>query len=131
MTFRCAPPSISELFVLRAMDADSSFAPTDADREVIGVICRRLDGIPLAIELAAARIRSLTPSELLARLDDRFQLLRRGGSGGLQRHQTLRATVAWSYQLLTPNEQVLFDRLSVFAGPFDRADRATHETIGA
>ena len=110
-----------ELFVLRATAADSSFEPTDADREVIAVICRRLDGIPLAIELAAARIRSLTPTELLARLDDRFRLLRGGGRGGLERHRTLRATVAWSYQLLSSDEQLLFDRLSVFAGTFDLA----------
>ena len=110
-----------ELFVLRAMAADSSFEPTDADREVIAEICRRLDGIPLAIELAAARIRSLTPTELLARLDDRFRLLRGGGRGGLERHRTLRTTVAWSYQLLSSDEQLLFDRLSVFAGTFDLA----------
>ena len=110
-----------ELFVLRAAAADSSFEPTDADREMIAEICRRLDGIPLAIELAAARIRSLTPTELLARLDDRFRLLRGGGRGGLERHRTLRATVAWSYQLLSSDEQLLFDRLSVFAGTFDLA----------
>ena len=110
-----------ELFVMRATAADSSFEPTDADREVIAVICRRLDGIPLAIELAAARIRSLTPTELLARLDDRFRLLRGGGRGGLERHRTLRATVDWSYQLLSSDEQLLFDRLSVFAGTFDLA----------
>ncbi len=110
-----------ELFVLRATAADSSFEPSDADREVIAVICRRLDGIPLAIELAAARIRSLTPTELLARLDDRFRLLRGGGRGGLERHRTLRATVAWSYQLMSSDEQLLFDRLSVFAGTFDLA----------
>jgi predicted ATPase/class 3 adenylate cyclase len=110
-----------ELFVLRATSADSSFHPTDADHESIAAICRRLDGIPLAIELAAARIRSLSPSDLLARLDDRFRLLRGGGRGGLERHQTLRATVAWSYQLLTQESQVLFDRLSVFAGSFDLA----------
>ena len=78
-----------ELFMMRAMAADSSFVPTDMDRETIAEICRRLDGIPLAIELAAARIRSLTPTELLARLDDRFRLLRGGGRGGLERHQTL------------------------------------------
>ena len=109
-----------ELFVLRAMAADSSFEPTDVDSETIAEICRRLDGIPLAIELAAARIRSLTPTELLARLDDRFRLLR-GARGGLERHQTLRATVAWSYQLLDTNARLLFDRLSVFAGSFDLA----------
>ncbi len=111
----------TELFVLRARSADAGFEPTDADGEAIAGICRRLDGIPLAIELAAARIRSLSPAELLERLDDRFRLLRGGGRGGLERHQTLRATVAWSYQLLSTDAQLLFDRLSVFAGSFDLA----------
>ena len=111
----------SELFVLRARSADAGFEPTAADAEAIAAICRRLDGIPLAIELAAARIRSLSPAELLERLDDRFRLLRGGGRGGLERHQTLRATVAWSYQLLAGDAQLLFDRLSVFAGSFDLA----------
>jgi len=111
----------AELFVLRAKSADAGFEPTGADGDAIAGICRRLDGIPLAIELAAARIRSLSPAELLERLDDRFRLLRGGGRGGLERHQTLRATVAWSYQLLAADAQVLFDRLSVFAGSFDLA----------
>lgn len=111
----------TELFVLRAKSADAGFEPTDADGIAIAGVCRRLDGIPLAIELAAARIRSLSPTELLERLDDRFRLLRGGGRGGLERHQTLRATVAWSYQLLGADAQVLFDRLSVFAGGFDLA----------
>ena len=109
----------TELFVMRARSADAGFEPTDADAEAIAGICRRLDGIPLAIELAASRIRSLGPAELMARLDDRFRLLRGGGRGGLERHQTLRATVAWSYQMLSEDAQVLFDRLSVFAGGFD------------
>ena len=111
-----------ELFVNRATSADSSFQP-DRRRPTspIASICRRLDGIPLAIELAAARIRSLSPSDLLERLDDRFRLLRGAGRGGLERHQTLRATVAWSYQLLSPDSRLLFDRLSVFAGTFDLA----------
>ncbi len=107
----------TELFIVRARSADSEFEPTDA--EAIAAICRRLDGIPLAIELAAARIRSLSPAELLERLDDRFRLLRGGGRGALERHRTLRATVAWSYQLLSGDAQLLFDRLSVFVGSFD------------
>jgi predicted ATPase/class 3 adenylate cyclase len=111
----------TELFVLRARSADAAFEPAEADGAAIAGICKRLDGIPLAIELAAARIRSLSPPELLERLDDRFRLLRGGGRGGLERHQTLRATVAWSYQLLSPEAQLLFDRLSVFAGSFDLA----------
>jgi predicted ATPase len=109
----------TELFILRARSADAGFEPSAADGDAIAGICQRLDGIPLAIELAAARIRSLSPGELLERLDDRFRLLRSGGRGGLERHQTLRATVAWSYQLLAGDAQLLFDRLSVFAGSFD------------
>jgi predicted ATPase len=108
-----------ELFCDRARGADGNFAVAGNDVEVIAAICVRVDGIPLAIELAAARIRSLSPQELLDRLDDRFRLLRGGGRGGLERHQTLRAAVAWSYQLLSEPEQLLFDRLTVFAGGFD------------
>ncbi len=110
-----------ELFTMRATAADSAFEPTPDDLAAIEAICDRLDGIPLAIELAAARTRSLSPTELLERLDDRFRLLRGGGRGGLERHQTLRATVAWSYQLLSAETQLLFDRLSVFSGTFDLA----------
>lgn len=108
-----------ELFTMRATAADSSFESTPDDIAAIKSICDRLDGIPLAIELAAARTRSLSPTDLLERLDDRFRLLRSGGRGGLERHQTLRATVAWSYQLLEPDSKLLFDRLSVFSGTFD------------
>ncbi|MDC3402529.1 hypothetical protein OAX95_01185, partial [bacterium] len=114
-----APVFGEELFVVRAAAADSTFAPSPAEEEAITSICQRVDGIPLAIELAAARIRSLSPVELLERLDDRFRLLRGGGRGGLERHQTLRAAVTWSYQLLPEADQLLFDRLSVFAGGFD------------
>src|SRR5206468_3049972 len=78
----------------------------------------RLDGIPLAIELAAARMRSLSAEELLDRLRDRFRLLRGSGRGTLDRHHTLRAAVTWSYQLLTDDERLFFDRVSVFAGGF-------------
>ena len=104
----------------RARDADSLFDPAGHEA-ALEQICRRLDGIPLAIELAAARLRSLTPEELLDRLQDRFRVLRGSGRGALERHQTLRATVSWSYQLLTPDERRLFDRISVFAGGFDLA----------
>ncbi len=104
----------------RARDADSSFDPAGHEA-VLEQICRRLDGIPLAIELAAARLRSLSPTELLTRLQDRFRVLRGSGRGTLERQQTLRATVSWSYQLLTPDEQRLFERLSVFSGGFDLA----------
>jgi len=114
-----APVFGEELFMVRATAADSTFDPSPADVEAISAICARVDGIPLAIELAAARIRSLSPVELLERLDDRFRLLRGGGRGGMERHQTLRAAVTWSYQLLPEADQLLFDRLSVFAGGFD------------
>src|SRR4051812_17579244 len=114
-------PDAVALFCDRAVAGDESLEFTTADRAVIGEICARLDGIPLAIELAAARTRSLSAADLLTRLDDRFRLLRGSGRGGLERHQTLRATVAWSYQLLSEHERLLFDRVSVFAGSFDLA----------
>ena len=107
-----------ELFTDRAADADAAFSPSGHDRTVIAGICERLDGIPLAIELAAARVRTMTLADLAGRLDDRFGFLR-GGRRGLERHQTLRATVQWSYRLLDDTERLLFDRLSVFAGGFD------------
>jgi tetratricopeptide (TPR) repeat protein len=79
-------------------------------------VCRRLDGIPLAIELAASRVEVLSPPELAARLDDRFRLLTGGSRTGLERHQTLRAAVDWSYDALAPTERAVLERLSVFAG---------------
>ena len=87
----------------------------DTHRTTIGRICTRLDGIPLAIELAAARCRSMTPIEIDAALDDRFRLLR-GGRSGAERHRTLRAAVEWSYSLLDPDEQDVFNAMAVFAG---------------
>jgi predicted ATPase/class 3 adenylate cyclase len=107
-----------ELFCDRARAADDTIRFDSRELDAVEAICRRLDGIPLAIELAAARIRSLVPTELLPLLDDRFRLLRGAGRGGLERHQTLRATVDWSYQLLSEPDQLLFDRTSVFAGTF-------------
>jgi predicted ATPase len=107
----------TQLFVQRAIAADASFT-MNGDRDAIVQICRRLDGIPLAIELAAARVRTFAPADLLDRLQDRFQLLRGSGRGALDRRQTLESMVTWSYQLLSTSEQVLFDRLSVFAGSF-------------
>jgi len=101
--------------------ADDSFAPTDRERSSIVAICTHLDGIPLAIELAAARVRWISPDDLLTRLGDRFRLLRGTGRGADPRHQTLRATVVWSYRLLVHEERILFDRLSIFAGDFDLA----------
>ncbi len=107
-----------ELFCDRARAIDESFTP-DGHLETLVQICARLDGIPLAIELAAARMRSLSAEELLERLQDRFRLLRGSGRSTMDRHQTLRATVSWSYQLLTDDERLFFDRSSVFAGGFD------------
>ncbi|MGW5778501.1 ATP-binding protein [Streptomyces sp. NPDC003863] len=82
-------------------------------------LCRRLDGIPLALELAAGRLPLLTVEQMLLRLDDRFRLLADGERGVLPRHQTLRTAIGWSHELCTPEERLLWARLSVFAGPFD------------
>ncbi len=109
-----------ELFAERARAVSGTF-DLDATRAEIEEICRRLDGLPLAIELAAARTRSLTPAQLLTRLDDRLRLLGGGRRTSTERHRTLRATVQWSYDLLSRAQQVLFERLAVFAGPFDLA----------
>jgi len=103
------------LFVERAATASPSFALNDENAQTVGQICARLDGIPLAIELAAARIRVLPVAQILVRLEDRFRLLTAGGAA-LPHHQTLRATVDWSYDLLSEPERALFDRLSCFAG---------------
>ncbi|MFW6090715.1 MAG: AfsR/SARP family transcriptional regulator [Actinomycetota bacterium] len=109
-----------ELFTERARAVSPAF-DLDATRAEVEEICRRLDGLPLAIELAAARSASLTPAQLLSRLDGHLRLLRRSRRAGAERHRTLRAAVQWSYDLLTPAQQELFEQLSVFAGPFDMA----------
>jgi predicted ATPase/DNA-binding SARP family transcriptional activator len=105
-----------QLFVERARGVDPAFAPTGGDLRTVARVCRRLDGMPLAIELAAARIAHLSLDDLAARLDDRFGVLTR--RRGDQRHRTLRAAVDWSHQLLEPAEQALFRRLAVFVGTF-------------
>ncbi len=111
--------SPAELLLLeRAVAANSQFTVSPATRPLLGEICRRLDGLPLAIELAAARFRTLAPFDILERLDDRFDFLCSSGRTGVGRQETLRATVAWSYDLLSPVEQRLFTRLSVFVGGF-------------
>ena len=108
-----------ELFVERARSVASRFTAGDAGEAVaVMEICRRLDGIPLAIELAASRMASMTASEVRDRLDHRFRLLV-GSRRGLARHQTLRHAVGWSYDLLDDTEKVLLERCSVFAGGFD------------
>jgi predicted ATPase/class 3 adenylate cyclase len=106
-----------QLFVDRAAAARSGFVLTPANAEAITSICRTLEGVPLAIELAAARAKALGPREIRERLSDRFRLL----TGGRGRHRTLRSAIDWSYDLLSENERTLFRRLSVFAGGFDLA----------
>jgi non-specific serine/threonine protein kinase len=104
------------LFVQRATSIVPTFSLTPKNAIAIAEICRRLDGIPLAIELAAARVRLLTPEQIASRLDDSFRLLTAGPRGALARHQTLRAMIDWSYNLLSDTERLLLQRLSVFAG---------------
>ena len=108
-----------ELFGDRARHARPGFTLTQSNAVAVGEICRRLDGVPLAIELAAARVRALSLSEILDSLDDRFRLLTGGARTALRRHQTLRASVDWSHALLTEPERVLFRRLGVFLGGLD------------
>src|SRR5207237_5614981 len=100
----------------RAMTVAGSFALTQQNASAVAQVCHRLDGIPLAIELAAARVRALSVDQIAARLDDRFRLLTGGSRTALPRHQTLRALIDWSYDLLNPGERHVLDRLSVFAG---------------
>ncbi|MGI5168179.1 ATP-binding protein [Spirillospora sp. CA-253888] len=108
------------LFAARAAEAVPGFALTRADRDQAELLCRRLDGIPLAIELAAVRLRSLTLDQLVRRLDMLFWVLDNGPSE-LARHQALRTTVGWSHELCAPHERLLWARLSIFAGGFDAA----------
>ena len=108
----------SELFVERAESTAAGFEPDSDDLVVIAEICERLDGIPLAIELAAARVRSMSPTQIRDMLGERFRLLT-GSRRSIERHQTLRHAVQWSYDLLAPVEQTVLQRASVFAGGFD------------
>jgi non-specific serine/threonine protein kinase len=105
-----------QLFVERARAADPSFALTAQSAPALIEICRRLDGIPLALELAAARLKVLSVEQVAARLDDRFRLLTGGSRTALPRQQTLRATLDWSHSLLSPPEQQTLQRLAVFGG---------------
>jgi predicted ATPase len=107
------------LFVARAAAAVPSFALTDANRANVAAVCARLDGIPLALELAAVRLRGFALDRLLAGLDSRFDLLVSPARPRLARHQTLRTAIGWSHELCTPPERLLWARLSVFAGGWD------------
>jgi predicted ATPase/DNA-binding winged helix-turn-helix (wHTH) protein len=113
-----AIPAVA-LFVARARAADPTFVFDDETARLVVEICRRLDGIPLAIELAAARAHSIGVAEIARRLDERMSLLKAMRRGGDPRHRTMRDTIGWSYDLLEPEEQQLFTALSVFAGSFD------------
>jgi predicted ATPase/DNA-binding SARP family transcriptional activator len=113
------------LFLERAEAAADGFALTDGNARAVAELCRRLDGLPLAIELAATRMRSMTPAEAVERLTSRFRFLRSGKRISAERHRTLRAVVDWSYRSLGDQERRVFARLSVFAGSFD-LDAAEH-----
>jgi len=130
------PPPVSvlaqyeavRLFIERALAAKPEFRVTNDNAPAVAEICWRLDGIPLAVELAAARVNVLSPEQIQERLDDRFRLLTGGRRTALPRHQTLRAAVEWSDDLLPPEERKLLHRLAVFAGGFTLA---AAEAVGA
>lgn len=115
---KAAPSESVQLFVARAAAIFPTFQLLEENASTITHICRKLDGLPLAIELAAARVRLLSVTQIAARLQGALELLTRGPFNAPARHQTLRATIDWSYALLSTNEQALLNRLSVFAGPF-------------
>ena len=123
VTWRVPPLSLAdeaiELFTDRARHARPDFTITGDSADTVTEICRRLDGMPLALELAAARVRALSLPEILDSLHDRFRLLTGGARTAVRRQQTLRASVDWSHALLTEPERVLFRRLAVFMGGFD------------
>ncbi len=115
----------SLLFSDRALSVNNRFALTDENVLHVAEICRRLDGIPLAIELAAARVKVLSPKHIAQMLDERFRLLTGGDRNALPRQQTMRALIDWSYDLLTGDERALFRKLSIFAGGFTLEAAAT------
>ena len=121
-----------ELFVERARDFAGGFELTDRNRATVEEICTRLDGIPLAIELAAARIRVLSPEQLRDRLNDAFRLLKSPARTPIPRHRTLAAAIDWSYNLLTEPEKLLFQRIAVFQGGFtlDALEYVAGESTG-
>src|SRR5690242_4864616 len=107
------------LFAGRGAAVLPGFAVDEGNGAAVATVCRALDGIPLAVELAAVRLRSLSPGQILDRLNARFQLLSGGGPAGQPHHRTLQAALEWSYELLTDGEQAMWRRVSVFAGSFD------------
>ncbi|HEU5432722.1 MAG TPA: tetratricopeptide repeat protein, partial [Thermomicrobiales bacterium] len=113
-----AQAAAARLFVARAQAVNPRFALTPENAAAVAAICRRLDGLPLAIELAAPRIKILPPAALLARLERRLSLLTGGGRDRPARQQTMRRAIAWSYDLLAPEAQTLFRRLAIFVGGF-------------
>ena len=124
----------TRLFVERAGAVSDRLAVTEQHAPAIAQICRRLDGIPLAIELAAARSRVLTPQQIAARLDDRFRLLTDGSRTALPRQRTLRAAIDWSYDLLAESERLMLQRLAIFAGGWtleaaEAVTSAGHDTL--
>jgi predicted ATPase len=122
------------LFVQRATDALPTFTLTNQNAPAVAQVCHRLDGIPLGIELAAARVKVLSVERIAERLDDRFRLLTAGGRTVAPRHQTLKAAMDGSYDLLAEQERTLLRRLSVFAGgwPLEAAEAVcAGEGIGA
>jgi predicted ATPase len=123
------------LFVDRAARVSPGFTLTDAIAPAVAALCERLDGLPLAIELAASRVRSFGPAELVEHLDQRFELLSAGARTAAPRHRTLRGAIDWSYELLSDGERALFDRLGVFPADFDyeavRSVRGPDDPVGA
>jgi len=111
----------AQLFTQRAAAVVPGFRITDDNRDDIQALCHRLDGIPLAIELATVRLRAIPLEQLAARLEDRFRVLTGGRRTALPRHQTLRTAIGWSHELCSPEERLVWSRLSVFAGTFDLA----------
>jgi predicted ATPase len=107
------------LFIDRAATVSPGFTLTDTIAPAVAALCQRLDGLPLAIELAASRVRSFGPAQLVEHLDQRLELLSAGARTAVPRHRTLRAAIDWSYDLLGPDERALFDRLGVFPADFD------------
>ena len=123
------PDESLELFLSRARDVDPGYVPAEADLPQVRELCARLEGMPLALELAAARVQTFPPAQLTARLEQSLDILSAGRRTALSRQQTLRATISWSHDLLDGEERVLFRRLAVFAGSFS-LDAATEVCAG-